>query len=76
MFLFLSPLLISCPLSAMFGSGFESDEELPPAFPLRTSGPAYSLPDSDGYYSHGTQTHTKMSSTLLQASVRMFIFRV
>ncbi|KAL6102536.1 myo15a [Pungitius sinensis] len=37
---------------AMFGSGFESDEELPPAFPLRTSGPACSLPDSDGYYSH------------------------
>ncbi|XP_077940214.1 unconventional myosin-XV isoform X2 [Gasterosteus aculeatus] len=37
---------------AMFGSGFESDEELPPAFPLRTSGPTHSLPDSDGYYSH------------------------
>ncbi|XP_034395181.1 unconventional myosin-XV [Cyclopterus lumpus] len=38
---------------ALFGSGFESDEELPPAFPLRNSRPAYSLPDSDGYYSHG-----------------------
>ncbi|KAK9534679.1 hypothetical protein VZT92_007109 [Zoarces viviparus] len=37
---------------ALFGSGFESDEELPPAFPLRNSRPAYSLPDSDGYYSH------------------------
>ncbi|XP_037648825.1 unconventional myosin-XV isoform X6 [Sebastes umbrosus] len=37
---------------ALFGSGFESDEELPPAFPLRNSRPAHSLPDSDGYYSH------------------------
>ncbi|XP_028454926.1 unconventional myosin-XV [Perca flavescens] len=37
---------------ALFGGGFESDEELPPAFPLRNSRPAYSLPDSDGYYSH------------------------
>ncbi|XP_029292905.1 unconventional myosin-XV [Cottoperca gobio] len=37
---------------ALFGSGFDSDEELPPAFPLRNSRPAYSLPDSDGYYSH------------------------
>ncbi|XP_032393727.1 unconventional myosin-XV [Etheostoma spectabile] len=37
---------------ALFGSGFESDEELPPAFPLRSSRPAYSLPDSDGYHSH------------------------
>ncbi|XP_042360382.1 unconventional myosin-XV [Plectropomus leopardus] len=37
---------------ALFGSGFESDEELPSAFLLRNSRPAYSLPDSDGYYSH------------------------
>nr|XP_046271327.1 unconventional myosin-XV isoform X2 [Scatophagus argus] len=38
---------------ALFGSGFDSDEELPPAFPLSSgSKPAYSLPDSDGYYSH------------------------
>ncbi|XP_076608369.1 unconventional myosin-XV [Chaetodon auriga] len=38
---------------ALFGSGFDSDEELPPAFPLSSSSrPAYSLPDSDGYYSH------------------------
>ncbi|XP_070778848.1 unconventional myosin-XV [Enoplosus armatus] len=36
---------------ALFGTGFDSDEELPPAFPL-SSRPAYSLPDSDGYYSH------------------------
>ncbi|XP_072225685.1 unconventional myosin-XV [Leuresthes tenuis] len=33
----------------LFGSGFESDEELP-SFPL-SSRTAYSLPDSDGYYS-------------------------
>ncbi|TKS91706.1 Unconventional myosin-XV [Collichthys lucidus] len=34
-------------------SGFDSDEELSPAFPLSSSGrPAHSLPDSDGYYSH------------------------
>ncbi|XP_068193571.1 unconventional myosin-XV [Antennarius striatus] len=38
---------------ALFGSGFDSDEELLPAFPLSSnSRPAYSLPDSDGYYSH------------------------
>ncbi|KAM9844223.1 unconventional myosin-XV [Aulostomus maculatus] len=38
---------------AMFGSGFDSDEDLPPSFPLSSSGrPAYSLPDSEGYYSH------------------------
>ncbi|XP_038551772.1 unconventional myosin-XV [Micropterus salmoides] len=38
---------------ALFGTGFDSDEELPPAFPLSSSSrPAYSLPDSDGYYSH------------------------
>ncbi|XP_068434504.1 unconventional myosin-XV [Clinocottus analis] len=37
---------------ALFGSGFESDEELPSAVHLRNSRPAYSLPDSDGYYSH------------------------
>ncbi|KAM3597250.1 uncharacterized protein V6R79_001885 [Siganus canaliculatus] len=39
---------------ALFGSGFESDEELPSAFPLSSSSsrPAYSLPDSDGYFSH------------------------
>ncbi|KAM3863907.1 LOW QUALITY PROTEIN: unconventional myosin-XV [Diretmus argenteus] len=35
----------------LFGSGFDSDEELPPSLPL-SSRPAYSLPDSDGYYSH------------------------
>lgn len=48
----------SSSLSALFGSGFDSDEELPPAFPLSccSSRPAYSLPDSDGYYSHGTQS--------------------
>lgn len=42
--------------SALFGSGFDSDEELPLAFPLSSSisRPAYSLPDSDGYFSHGT----------------------
>ncbi|KAK5885272.1 hypothetical protein CesoFtcFv8_019000 [Champsocephalus esox] len=33
---------------ALFGSGFDSDEDLP----LRNSRPAYSLPDSDGYHSH------------------------
>lgn len=46
----------SSALSALFGSGFDSDEELPPAFPLSgsISRPAYSLPDSDGYFSHGT----------------------
>ncbi|KAM6966388.1 LOW QUALITY PROTEIN: unconventional myosin-XV [Tautogolabrus adspersus] len=32
---------------ALFGSGFDSDEELP-----LSSRPAYSLPDSDGYFSH------------------------
>ncbi|KAM8825452.1 unconventional myosin-XV-like isoform 1-T1 [Synchiropus picturatus] len=37
----------------LFGSGFDSDEELTPAFPVSgSSRPAYSLPDSDGYYSH------------------------
>ncbi|XP_016533849.1 unconventional myosin-XV-like [Poecilia formosa] len=38
----------------LLGSGFDSDEELPSSFPLSGSGsrPAYSLPDSDGYYSH------------------------
>ncbi|KAM4531771.1 unconventional myosin-XV-like [Odontesthes bonariensis] len=34
----------------LFGSGFESDEELP-SFPLSSSRTAHSLPDSDGYYS-------------------------
>ncbi|XP_029363926.1 unconventional myosin-XV [Echeneis naucrates] len=40
---------------ALVGSGFDSDEELVPSFPLSStsSRPAYSLPDSDGYYSHG-----------------------
>lgn len=49
-----------CLLRALFGSGFDSDEELPPAFPLSSSSgrPAYSLPDSDGYFSHGTHTNT------------------
>ncbi|KAM6957849.1 unconventional myosin-XV [Aplochiton taeniatus] len=36
----------------LFGSGFESDEELSPSLPLIPGRPAYSLPDSDGYYSH------------------------
>ncbi|XP_075879690.1 unconventional myosin-XV [Nelusetta ayraudi] len=40
----------------LFGSGFDSDEELPASFPLGGSSscsrPAYSLPDSDGYFSH------------------------
>ncbi|XP_070398919.1 unconventional myosin-XV [Nothobranchius furzeri] len=36
---------------ALFGGGFESDEELPSSSPL-SSRPAYSLPDSEGYYSH------------------------
>uniref|UniRef100_UPI003AABF6A0 unconventional myosin-XV-like n=1 Tax=Centroberyx gerrardi TaxID=166262 RepID=UPI003AABF6A0 len=36
----------------LFGSGFDSDEELPASLPLSSSRPAYSLPDSDGYYSH------------------------
>ncbi|KAJ7992012.1 hypothetical protein DPEC_G00274170 [Dallia pectoralis] len=37
--------------STLFGSGFDSDEELPPSLPVRSGGPAYSL-DSDGYHSH------------------------
>ncbi|KAG7239477.1 hypothetical protein INR49_028948 [Caranx melampygus] len=38
---------------ALVGSGFDSDEELVPSFPLNSSSrPAYSLPDSDGYFSH------------------------
>ncbi|GLD74594.1 unconventional myosin-XV, partial [Lates japonicus] len=38
---------------ALVGSGFDSDEELVPSFPMSSSSrPAYSLPDSDGYYSH------------------------
>ncbi|XP_029692792.1 unconventional myosin-XV isoform X4 [Takifugu rubripes] len=40
---------------ALFGSGFDSDDELPTGFPLSggaSSRPAYSLPDSDGYFSH------------------------
>ncbi|CAL8265178.1 unnamed protein product [Gadus morhua 'NCC'] len=36
----------------LFGSGFDSDEEVPSSFPLNTNRPAYSLPDSDGYHSH------------------------
>ncbi|XP_008286228.1 unconventional myosin-XV [Stegastes partitus] len=36
----------------LFGGGFDSDEELPPSLALSSSRPAYSLPDSDGYYSH------------------------
>ncbi|XP_058510682.1 unconventional myosin-XV [Solea solea] len=36
----------------LVGTGFDSDEELVPSFPLSNSRPAYSLPDSDGYYSH------------------------
>nr|XP_046189969.1 unconventional myosin-XV isoform X1 [Oncorhynchus gorbuscha] len=35
----------------LFGSGFDSDEELPPPF-LSATQPAYSLPGSDGYSSH------------------------
>ncbi|XP_076739676.1 unconventional myosin-XV [Maylandia zebra] len=41
---------------ALFGSGFDSDEELPSSLPLSSSRPAYSLPDSDGYYSHESET--------------------
>ncbi|KAK2833709.1 hypothetical protein Q5P01_017598 [Channa striata] len=39
---------------ALFGGGFDSDEELSPSFPLSSgsSRQAHSLPDSDGYYSH------------------------
>ncbi|XP_024920291.1 unconventional myosin-XV, partial [Cynoglossus semilaevis] len=38
---------------AMVGGGFDSDEELVPSVPLSSGGkPAYSLPSSDGYYSH------------------------
>lgn len=44
------------PVRALFGSGFDSDDELPPSFPLNSSRPAYSIPDSDGYFSHGTRT--------------------
>ncbi|XP_041868353.1 unconventional myosin-XV [Melanotaenia boesemani] len=36
----------------LFGGGFESDEELPSSFPLKSSRTTYSLPDSDGYFSH------------------------
>uniref|UniRef100_A0A3P8RPX6 Myosin XVA n=1 Tax=Amphiprion percula TaxID=161767 RepID=A0A3P8RPX6_AMPPE len=43
---------------ALFGSGFDSDEEFPSSVAVSSSRPAYSLPDSDGYYSHGTNTHT------------------
>uniref|UniRef100_A0A3Q1H7Z5 Myosin XVA n=1 Tax=Acanthochromis polyacanthus TaxID=80966 RepID=A0A3Q1H7Z5_9TELE len=43
---------------ALFGSGFDSDEELPSSVAVSSSRPAYSLPDSDGYYSHGTNAHT------------------
>lgn len=47
-------MVLLCSLSTLFGGGFDSDEELPS--PL-SSRPAYSLPDSEGYYSHGTKTH-------------------
>ncbi|MEQ2263340.1 hypothetical protein XENORESO_006371, partial [Xenotaenia resolanae] len=40
----------------LLGSGFDSDEDLPSSFPLSSSRPAYSLPDSDGYYSHESDT--------------------
>ncbi|XP_034151053.1 unconventional myosin-XV [Esox lucius] len=36
----------------LFGSGFDSDEELLPSLPVSSGGPACSLPDSDGYCSH------------------------
>ncbi|XP_054616352.1 unconventional myosin-XV isoform X2 [Dunckerocampus dactyliophorus] len=37
----------------LFGSGFDSDDELPPSLPLsRGCRPAYSLSESDGYHSH------------------------
>lgn len=36
--------------SALFGSGFESDDDIPLLNPPPSAG---SLPDSDGYYSHG-----------------------
>ncbi|XP_028311141.1 unconventional myosin-XV isoform X2 [Gouania willdenowi] len=37
---------------ALLGSGFDSDEDFPSSFPLHDIRPAYSLPDSEGYYSH------------------------
>lgn len=49
--------------SALFGSGFDSDDEFPPAFPL-SGRPAHSLPDSDGYFSHG-------KCTLIQCSLAL-----
>lgn len=39
-----------CINSALFGSGFDSDDESPLLNPPMAS---TSLPDSDGYYSHG-----------------------
>lgn len=53
-----SDLCTPPPPRTLFGSGFDSDEDLPASFPLgggssSCSRPAYSLPDSDGYFSHG-----------------------
>ncbi|XP_036068960.1 unconventional myosin-XV [Oryzias melastigma] len=46
-------------LSALFGSGFDSDEEFPSSIPLNNSSrPTYSLPDSDGYYSHESDAYS------------------
>ncbi|KAM9393773.1 unconventional myosin-XV-like [Pholidichthys leucotaenia] len=44
---------------ALFGSGFDSDEELSSSFRLSSSRPAYSLPDSDGYFSHESETFSE-----------------
>uniref|UniRef100_A0A3B4GXA4 Unconventional myosin-XV-like n=1 Tax=Pundamilia nyererei TaxID=303518 RepID=A0A3B4GXA4_9CICH len=51
-----NPAKVRANASALFGSGFDSDEELPSSLPLSSSRPAYSLPDSDGYYSHESET--------------------
>uniref|UniRef100_W5MCF5 Myosin XVA n=1 Tax=Lepisosteus oculatus TaxID=7918 RepID=W5MCF5_LEPOC len=41
---------------SVFGNGFESDEDSPVPHATRSPGlPASSLPDSDGYHSHGEQ---------------------
>lgn len=53
----LKDIVLLCSPRTLFGGGFDSDEELPSSSPL-SSRPAYSLPDSEGYYSHGTKTHT------------------
>lgn len=63
-------------LSALFGSGFDSDEELPSSLPLSSSRPAYSLPDSDGYYSHGTHTQLTLNCiTEFLSTYKLKIFK-